>query len=137
MIYTAKQFAMSKHYGQLDDSGQDYFDAHIRKVVEILRVVGASQTVIEAAYLHDTLEDTNTTYEDLVKYFGKEVADLVNEVTHEGDETLGYYFPRLKSKEAVMIKFADRLSNLSRMEPWSDRRRDHYVKRSKFWKSEK
>lgn len=57
------------------------------------------------------------------------------EVTHEGQkDEYGYYFPRLKTKEGIMLKFADRLSNLSRMDNWNERRVAHYIKKSRFWK---
>ena len=96
------------------------------------------ENIICAELLHDTIEDTDTTYEELVEEFNKTVADLVMEVTHEGSkDDFGYYFPRLKSKDAILIKFADRLSNLSRMEEWDDTRQKQYLKRSKFWKSER
>jgi (p)ppGpp synthase/HD superfamily hydrolase len=94
--------------------------------------------VLAAAYLHDTIEDTIIgTYGTLERMFGKEVADLVMEVTHDGQpDQKGYYFPRLHSQKAIMIKFADRLSNLSRMSSWDQKRKDQYLRKSKFWKSE-
>lgn len=92
----AKKFAKLKHKGQKDDYGLDYFQSHIEQVVAILRQVTINQNTLAAAYLHDTLEDTETTYNELVHEFGKEIANLVNEVTHEGKkDSLGYYFPRL------------------------------------------
>ena len=59
------------------------------------------------------------------------------EVTHEGrKDEIGYYFPRLKTQRGIVLKFADRISNLSRMESWDDNRKNHYLRKSKFWKSE-
>lgn len=131
----AKQFALRKHAGQTDDSGKPVF-AHPKQVAELLALVGAPEPVVAAGYLHDTIEDTDTTYDELVSEFGKQVADLVYEVTQEGaKDRFGYYFPRLHSREAIMIKFADRLSNLTRMEPWPKQRQDHYLRKSQFWKS--
>lgn len=93
--------------------------------------------VICAAYLHDTLEDTDTTYDELVKEFGPRVAELVYEVTQEGSkDNYGYYFPRLKSKDAILIKFADRASNIARMDAWPESRKEQYLNKSKFWRSE-
>ncbi len=92
---------------------------------------------MSAGLLHDTIEDTNTTYEELVQFFGNRVADLVMEVTHEGQKnSKGFYFPRLKSKEGILIKFADRLSNLSRMSTWNEDRKAQYLRKSNFWKME-
>lgn len=136
MIDKAFQFAKNKHKGQLDDLGLDYFSTHVFVVYLILEQLKSPEKVLCAALLHDTLEDTDTTYEELVKEFGIEVADLVMEVTKSGTKTEGYYFPNLKSRDGIIIKFADRLSNLSRMENWTEKRQAHYIKKSKFWKTE-
>lgn len=134
--FKASQFAFEKHKDQLDDSGKPYFLSHIVQVVSILQEVTDDDTILAAAWLHDTIEDTETTYKELEINFGRKIAELVMEVTHEGKkDAKGYYFPRLKSREAILIKFADRLSNLSRMEPWDEKRKQHYLNKSKFWKS--
>ncbi len=136
-LLKAIAFAQEKHRGQLDDSGKDYFEEHCLQVYNILNTVTEDQNLLCAALLHDTYEDTDTTYEEVLRIFGKDIADLVNEVTQEGQkDSKGYYFPRLKTQRGIMLKFADRLSNLSRMEAWDDKRREHYLKKSKFWKSE-
>jgi (p)ppGpp synthase/HD superfamily hydrolase len=126
-------FAVAKHQGQTDDIGKRYFDSHIQPVANALMTFTNDAEIIAAAYLHDTLEDTNTTYDELVNEFGVRVADLVNELTHEGEKD-HYYFPRLKSKEAILIKLIDRASNISRMENWNDNKKDKYLKKTRFWK---
>lgn len=136
-ILKSKIFAKEKHKNQKDDCGESYFDAHILQVFCIINEVTTDEDVKCAALLHDTIEDTATTYEELAENFGKRVADLVMEVTHDGQkDAKGFYFPRLQSKDAVLIKFADRLSNLSRMKNWPVERQAHYLRKSKFWKSE-
>jgi (p)ppGpp synthase/HD superfamily hydrolase len=132
-------FAFDKHAGHVDDDGEPYIN-HVCQVVDILRQITDNQDVICAAYLHDTIEDCGVTYKEIEKLFGKNIADLVLEVTHDGtidksSKCQGHYFPRLQSKEAIMIKFADRLSNISRMTNWDLGRQKHYLQRSKFWKS--
>lgn len=135
IVEKASNFAMEKHHNQKDDSGEPYFN-HLVQVASILFNVTSDLDIIAAAYLHDTIEDTDTTYEELVDNFGKRIADLVMEVTHDGKkDAVGYWFPRLNTREGILIKFADRLSNLSRMDPWTEERKQHYLKRSKFWKS--
>ena len=132
----AYSFAKEKHKGQLDDNGKDYFHSHCDKVRDIIYGIACSDYNLQcSALLHDTIEDTKTTYEELVKEFNTDIADLVMEVTHEGNKNTGYYFPRLKTQRGMMLKFADRLSNLSRMEAWDEKRQAHYLKRSKFWKT--
>jgi len=134
-IEKARLFGMCKHEGQRDDSGQNYWGAHVFPVGEAMCRLTSDEDVVAAAYLHDTIEDTDTTYKELVKEFGKRVANLVMEVTHEGEkDNYGRYFPRLKTPEGIMIKLVDRASNISRMECWNKERRAQYIKKTKFWK---
>lgn len=130
----AYRFAAKAHKGQKDDSGLDFFHAHPLQVYLILGQIledNQDENLMAAALLHDVIEDTTVIYEELVEEFGSDVADLVNEVTHEGQkDNHGFYFPRLHSKRGVMLKLADRLSNLSRMQAWSKQRQDHYVKKT-------
>jgi (p)ppGpp synthase/HD superfamily hydrolase len=102
-----------------------------------LRVVAPEdENLIAAGYLHDTIEDTETTYAELVEAFNRDVADLIMEVTQEGrKDRFGYYFPRLESQRGVTLKFADRLSNLTRMQSWSPKRRAQYLRKSRFWRT--
>lgn len=131
----AQKFAAKKHYGQQDDTKQPYI-THPEKVAKLVRTIYPNDlNLICAAYLHDTIEDTDTTYEELIEEFNQDVADLVMEVTHEGTkDDYGFYFPRLKTQRGIVLKFADRLHNLTRMETWDKKRIDHYLKKSKFWK---
>jgi len=133
----AYDFAKKKYEREIDDDGKTpYFDSHILKVVAILKSVTGDIDIITAAYLHDTIEDTGTTYQEIADLFGDRVVGLVYEVTHEGKGRDNYYFPRLKSREAIMLKFADRLSNISRMTVWTEDKQTDYLRRSKFWKSD-
>ena len=134
IIKKAYDFAYFKHFKQLDDTGKPYFTAHIKQVVSIISKVTDDENLIAAAYLHDTIEDTETTIEELVERFGADITCLVLEVTHNGNKSTGYYFPRLKTQRGIMLKLADRLSNISRMEAWSPERKQHYLKKTRFWK---
>lgn len=128
-------FSHKKHRNQKDADGKPYF-RHVEQVANILKQVTTDNNLIAAGYLHDTIEDTDTTYEELEEEFNKDVADLVNEVTHEGKkDNVGYYFPRLKTQRGIMLKFADTLSNLSRMDSFPEKRKQHHLKICKFWKS--
>lgn len=128
-------FARKKHDGQLDDTGEDYYLVHLLPVATAVSTLSHDEDVVVAALLHDTVEDTDTTYEELVENFGKRVADLVMEVTQEGKkDNYGYYFPRLKTAEGILIKLCDRASNISRMQSWNRHRRQHYLNKTKFWK---
>ena len=134
-IEKAIEFAKEKHKGQRDEANKDVFETHLKVVGETLQNLTNDIDVICAGYLHDTIEDTKTDYSELAVNFNKRVADLVFECTDEGKkDSYGKYFPRLKTKDAILIKFIDRASNLQRMENWSDKRKDQYLRRSKFWK---
>jgi len=134
-INKAIRFAIEKHKGQKDDANKDVFETHLKVVGETLQRLTNDVDVICAGYLHDTLEDTNTSLKELMLNFGNNVAGLVYQCTDEGKkDSYGKYFPRLKSKDAILIKFIDRASNLQRMELWSEKRKDQYLRRSKFWK---
>ena len=129
----ALDFASVKHDGQLDDQGRPYFFAHVIQVYALLKNVTDDEETLCAGILHDTLEDTETSYEELVREFNKEIADLVLELTHQGDRETGRYFPALHSHKAVVVKFADRLSNLVRMVDWPGDWQQDYLMSSVFW----
>lgn len=132
IITRARQFATKKHKNQVDDVGLPYI-LHPLRVAQILTTVTDNPYIIAAGWLHDVLEDTDTTFEELEISFGEIVANLVFEVT----KTIGHngraMFPNLKSRGAILIKFADRLDNLSRMESWDKKRQAAYMKKSMFW----
>jgi len=131
-VIHAIDFATKKHSFQFDDSGIPYVE-HSIGVMKILSLVTNDIDILCAAVLHDTIEDTDTTYEEIVKEFGSKVADLIMEVTHDGMED-NHYFPRLHTQQGIMIKFADRLNNISRMEPWAEDKRKKYLDKSHFWR---
>ncbi|MBM3292192.1 HD domain-containing protein [Candidatus Bathyarchaeota archaeon] len=129
----ALELASERHRGQLDDQGRPYFFAHIVQVHNILKTITDDESIICAGILHDIIEDTNTTYDELLHEFNREIAELVKEVTFQKSESGTQYFPNLKTRRAVMIKFADRLSNLSRMDDWPGDWQLDYLKKSCFW----
>jgi GTP pyrophosphokinase len=133
LVDKALEYASEQHKGQLDDQGRPYFFAHIVQVHSILKDVTDDEEVLCAGILHDVIEDTDTSYEDLIREFNKPIADLVRELTQQGIWETGYYFPHLKTRKAVMVKFADRLSNLSRMDDWPGDRQQEYLEMSRFW----
>lgn len=81
--YRALKFATAKHHGQVRKyTGTPYVE-HCIAVANMVRARGGSPEVVAAAFLHDTLEDTDTAYDELVRAFGETTASLVNEVTDE------------------------------------------------------
>ncbi|MBN1683043.1 HD domain-containing protein [Candidatus Bathyarchaeota archaeon] len=129
----ALEFASIKHDGQLDDQGRPYFFAHIIQVYSLLKDVTDDEEILCAGILHDVIEDTDTSYDELVREFNQEIADLVMELTYVGSRETGRYFPCLRSHKAVIVKFADRLSNLVRIVDWPGDWQEDYLKNSVFW----
>ncbi len=120
-------------YGNDKDDDGVAATFHLVQTDQILSIITDNMDIRTAALLHDTIEDHKLTYEDIKAKFGLIIADLVYEVTHvwNGKE---WTFPNLKSRDAMLIKFADRLSNISRMNNWADKRKQKYLDKSKFWK---
>lgn len=128
-IEKALQFARKKHAGQ--KYGNEPFIFHPLQVSELARIIyPEDEEFIAAALLHDVLEDTDTSYEELEKEFGEDVANLVDEVTKSSYNT----FPHLKSQTGVLLKFLDRSANLGNMSVWDESRQKKYIEKSKFWK---
>jgi len=136
LVDKALAFASKKHEGQVDDQGRPYFFAHIVQVYGILKDVTDDVETLCAGILHDVIEDTETTHQELFHEFTKEIADLVMELTHEGTNYDDYYFPLLESRKAIMVQFADRLSNMARMADWPGDVQLNFLKESVYWRTE-
>ena len=117
----ALRVATSAHKGQFRKSGGEYID-HPKEVARFVQKFKKSNNLtamIQAAYLHDTLEDTDTTYADLVKQFGALVADMVQQLTTDkaASDAIGkgeYIAGKMAkmSSWALVVKLADRLANV-------------------------
>lgn len=117
----AVRFAAKKHRKQTRSDGTPYI-SHPVRVAQYVKNYKKSHNLdalISAAYLHDTIEDTDTTHEDLKKLFGGLVASLVKELTSDEKEIerLGKteYMSRKMagmSSWALVVKLADRLDNV-------------------------
>ena len=126
LIEKAYNFASKAHMGQLRKSGEPYL-IHVANTAKNLAELGMSPVVISAGLLHDTLEDTSTTKEELVKEFGEEIVELVEGVTKLGNvrykgvernvENLRKFFISVaKDLRVLVIKLADRLHNIETLE---------------------
>jgi len=114
-------FAAKKHSWQRrkDSTGAPYIE-HPLEVAALIESVGQINDlpILQAALLHDTLEDTDTTYDELVRTFGAEVADIVREVTDDKSlpkderKRLQIVHAPHKSRAAKTVKLADKLHNL-------------------------
>ena len=123
VLTRACAYAKNMHEGQTRVSGEPYY-LHPLAVAQILAEMKMDTTTVVTAILHDTLEDTKATFEDLAKNFGKEVADLVNGVskltriesqTLEGKQAENFRKLLLAMSEDIrvlLVKLADRLHNM-------------------------
>lgn len=123
VVESAYEYAKKMHEGQKRASGEPYY-THPVEVASILADMRMDEGTIVTAILHDTLEDTQATYEDLKKKFGVEVADLVNGVskltriesqTIEGKQAENFRKLLLAMSEDIrvlIVKLADRLHNM-------------------------
>jgi len=138
VLREAYEFANACHGDQLRPTGDPY-ERHLLEAVEVL-AEGAGildRDLLVAALLHDVVEDTACTLERVRDRFGPGVAELVDWVTKTdppdgGDKEAARldYLRRLAAapREAVLVKLADRLSNVQRLDrhPRPEKRRSYY-----------
>jgi (p)ppGpp synthase/HD superfamily hydrolase len=117
------QYATDAHQGQTRSDGSPYI-SHPVRVAQIVKQYKQSHNIdqlLAAAYLHDTIEDTDTTQEALHDLFGGLVASLVQELTSDLEEIkkvgkkdyLAKKMAHDLTSYALVIKLADRLDNVS------------------------
>lgn len=123
LIEKAYNFAEKKHAGQVRKSGDPYI-THCLGVALILAKMHVGPQTIIAGLLHDTIEDTGTTKEEIVSLFGDEVAQLVDgltkvtrlsdyknvEFTAENHRKI--FVAMAKDVRVIIVKLADRLHNM-------------------------
>jgi guanosine-3',5'-bis(diphosphate) 3'-pyrophosphohydrolase len=121
LISEAAELAARRHSGQQRKGhGDEPYINHLAEVANLLAAVtdGDDAELVAAGWLHDTIEDTDTSHDELAQRFGTRVADMVEEVTD--DMTLAKSERRRrqvieapnKSPGAKLIKIADKISNI-------------------------
>ncbi len=126
-IRRAFDFAVAAHDGQVRKDGSPYV-THAIAAAEIAGEMGLDDESIMAALLHDVLEDTDVTHEELEKEFGADVADIVEGVTKltrvqyssleeaQMENLRKMLLAMAKDIRVILIKLADRLHNMRTME---------------------
>ncbi len=128
-IIRAYQVAAEVHEGQLRLSG-DPFITHPLAVAEILADMGMDPTTIVGALLHDAVEDTDASLDELREMFGEEVSEIIDGLTKiakfsfrssEAAQAENYrkmMVAMARDVRVIIIKLADRLHNLRTLEPF-------------------
>jgi guanosine-3',5'-bis(diphosphate) 3'-pyrophosphohydrolase len=121
LVQRAQQFATKAHEGQLRKYTLDPYIHHPEAVAAIVQTVsGHTKEQVAAAWLHDTVEDTDTTIEEIEQHFGKEVALLVSDlsdvsVASDGNRATRKTIDRAHTAQADVrsktIKLADLIHN--------------------------
>ena len=144
-IFAALAFAAHKHRDQRrkDAEASPYINHPIALANLLVSEGGITDHVVLcAAILHDTIEDTETSYVELVEAFGREIADVVAEVTDDKSlpkaerKQLQVLHAAHASLEAKLVKLADKTCNLCDLAQtppadWSDDRRREYLEWAK------
>ena len=138
-LLSAYRYAEMQHEGQKRASGEPYF-THPCAVAEILIDLGMDTPSIAAAFLHDVIEDTNATAEDIRTYFGSEILTLVDGVTkldkiryasHEEEDAENFrkiFVAMANDVRVIIIKLADRLHNMRSLNFLSNERQQRIAK---------
>src|SRR4051812_4193962 len=123
VLERAYRFSEASHQGQQRASGEPYL-SHPLEVAHLLVDFKMDVTTVTAGLLHDVLEDTHATKDQLEREFGKEIAELVDGVTKIGklafssrEERQAENFRKMliamaRDLRVIMIKLADRLHNM-------------------------
>ncbi|HAJ47442.1 MAG TPA: bifunctional (p)ppGpp synthetase/guanosine-3',5'-bis(diphosphate) 3'-pyrophosphohydrolase [Alphaproteobacteria bacterium] len=134
LLNRAYVFGIAKHGNQKRQSGDPYF-SHPLEVAGILTDLKADEATVVTALLHDTLEDTDTTIDELTVQFGKEIADLVNgvtklsqfelqsEQTKQAENFRKFMMAMAGDVRVLLVKLADRLHNMRTLQFMKEEKR--------------
>jgi len=134
LICRAFDFAHQLHQGQYRASGEPYI-IHPVAVAGLLRDLGGGSAMIAAGFLHDVVEDTDVTAEELEERFGKEVRTLVEGVTklskfnfsskteRQAENFRRMFLAMAQDIRVIVVKLADRLHNMRTLEHLPDAKR--------------
>jgi GTP pyrophosphokinase len=139
LLEKAYRYAEKMHENQKRASGEPYF-THPCSVAEILVDLGLDAPTVAAAFLHDVIEDTPATPEDIKKLFGEEILTLVDGVTkldkikfqsHEEEDAENFrkiFVAMANDVRVIIIKLADRLHNMRSLNYLSKERQQRIAK---------
>ena len=115
LVAQARTFAVERHGDQKYGNNLPY-EWHLEKVASLAKRLGYPEEIQAAAWLHDVVEDTPTSLEEIRSLFGDTIAEIVDHVTYsESDRATGVdkIHKAMKSKGAHVVKFCDSSINFS------------------------
>ncbi len=134
LIIEAYHFAEAAHAGQVRNSGEKYF-VHPFNVAIILAELNMDTETIIAGLLHDVIEDTDISHDDIAEKFGNEIANLVEGVTklkklkyktkqeNQAENLRKMVLAMASDIRVIIVKLADRLHNMRTLEYMSDEKK--------------
>ncbi|MEZ5540489.1 MAG: GTP diphosphokinase [Pseudomonadota bacterium] len=149
VLARAAHLAYAAHHGQQRVSGEPYY-LHVLAVAEILDGLNLDYETLAAAILHDVVEDTDTTLEDITREFGPVIARLVSGVTkmerigdfqqslsadskqqHQAESLRKLLLAMAEDVRVVLIKLADRLHNMRTLQHLDSARRERIARETR------
>ena len=141
IVEKAYEFAKKKHAGQKRKSGEEYIH-HPLEVAYILAELQSGPATLAAGFLHDVVEDTDTTIQEIEDHFGEEVAKIVDALTKiqrlklskrtesdfEAEDHRKIFLGMAHDVRVILVKLADRLHNLRTIQSLSSERQKGLAK---------
>ena len=130
LVKKAYEFSLKHHKGQVRESGEPYL-VHPLEVATLLAEMRLDTTAIAAGLLHDAVEDTSVTIDEITTEFGEQVAHIVEGVTKiskidfasseeaQAENVRKMVLAMMDDIRVVLIKLADRLHNMRTLKPLS------------------
>ena len=142
LVDRAYRLSAAAHRGQKRVSGEDFI-SHTVAVARILLDHNMDSVTIAAALLHDTVEDSDVSIEDIREQFGHEIGDIVDGLTkisslsfHSSTEQQAENYRKLllsiaKDARVIIVKLADRLHNMRTLDPLPPERRERIARETR------
>lgn len=143
-VRKAWEFAEKKHEGQYRKYSDLPYFVHPKAVARIVEQISQNSDLVAVAFLHDVLEDTDTTEEELRQEFSTSICNIVKELTNSKEDR-GHMKKRVymldkmsrMSNDALLVKLADRLHNILFINEENMKNEKHFKFIKYYWENTK